>query len=76
MMVLNLTMREAKRYEVIAEVEGGYVKVEEAGEILDLSERRVYRIKARVKREGVGGVIHRAKVRSDQVDLGEGSRIR
>jgi len=59
--VLNLTMQEAERYKVISEVEGGYLKVKEAGEILGLSERQVYRIKARVEREGAGGVIHRGK---------------
>jgi transposase len=59
--VLNLTMQEAERYKVISEVEGGYLKVKEAGDILGLSERQVYRIKARVEREGAGGVIHRSK---------------
>jgi transposase len=59
--VLNLTMQEAERYKVISEVEEGYLKVKEAGEILGLSERQVYRIKARVEREGAGGVIHRSK---------------
>jgi transposase len=59
--VLNLTMQEAERYKVISEVEGGYLKVKEAGEILGLSERQVYRIKTRVEREGAGGVIHRSK---------------
>jgi len=59
--VLNLTMKEAERYKVISEVERGYLKVKEAGEILGLSERQVYRIKARVEREGAGGVIHRSK---------------
>jgi transposase len=61
MMELNLTMKEAERYKVISEVEGGYLKVGEAAEILSLSERQVYRIKARVRREGAGGVIHKSK---------------
>jgi transposase len=61
MMELNLTMQEAERYKVISEVEGGYLKVGEAAEILSLSERQVYRIKARVRREGAGGVIHKSK---------------
>jgi len=59
--MLNLSMEEAERYKVISEVEGGYLKVKEAGEILGLSERQVYRIKARVEKEGAGGVIHRSK---------------
>jgi transposase len=61
--VLNLTMQEAERYKVISEVGGGYLKVQEAAGILWLSERQVYRIKARVKKEGAGGVIHRSKGR-------------
>ena len=59
--MLNLTMKEAERYKVISEVNGGYLKVGEAAEILGLSERQVYRIKARVGKEGAGGVIHRSK---------------
>ncbi len=59
--MINLTMGEAERYKVISEVEGGYLKVKEAGEILGLSERQVYRIKARVEKEGAGGVIHKSK---------------
>jgi transposase len=59
--VLNLTMEEAERYKVISEVEGGYLKVKEGAGILGLSERQVYRIKARVEREGAEGVIHRGK---------------
>jgi transposase len=54
-------MPEAERYKVISEVEGGYLKVGEAAGILDLSERQLYRIKARVKEEGARGVIHRSK---------------
>jgi len=54
-------MQEAERYKVISEVEGGYLEVGEAAGILDLSERQVYRIKARVKEEGARGVIHRSK---------------
>ena len=66
--LLNLTMKEAQRYKVISEVEEGYLKVKEAAEVLGLSERSesgscgpVYRIKARVEREGVGGIIHKSK---------------
>jgi transposase len=61
MKVLNLTMQEAERYKVISEVEEGYLKAKEAAEILGLSERQVYRIKARVEKEGAEGVIHRSK---------------
>jgi len=59
--LLNLTMKEAQRYKVISEVEEGYLKVKEAAEVLGLSQRQVYRIKARVEREGAGGIIHKSK---------------
>jgi transposase len=59
--VLSLTMEEAQKYKVISEVVEGYLKVKEAVELLGLSQRQIYRIKARVEKEGAGGVIHRSK---------------
>jgi hypothetical protein len=56
MRVLSLTMEEAHRYKVISEVN-------EAAEILGLSQRQVYRIKERIQKEGSKGVIHRSKGR-------------
>jgi transposase len=61
MSLLSLTMKEAQRYNVISEVEEGYLKVREAAEILGLSQRQVYRVKARVDREGAGGIIHKSR---------------
>jgi transposase len=54
-------MREAQRYKVISEVAAGYVRVKGAAEVLGLGQRQIYRIKARVQREGAEGVIHRSK---------------
>ena len=59
--MLSLTMKEAQRYKVISEVAEGYLKVKAAAELLGLSERQIYRIKARVQREGPEGVIHKSK---------------
>ena len=59
--MLNLTMKEAQRYKVISEVEEGYLKVKEAAEVLGLSQRQIYRIKGRVEKEGMGGIIHKSK---------------
>ncbi|MCJ7577614.1 MAG: helix-turn-helix domain-containing protein [candidate division Zixibacteria bacterium] len=59
--MVNLTTKEAHRYKVISEVKEGYLKVREAAEILGLSQRQIYRIKARVEREGAGGIIHKSK---------------
>ena len=61
--MLSLTMEDAGRYKIISEVNEGYLKVKEAADILGLSQRQVYRIKARVQREGPKGVIHRSKGR-------------
>jgi transposase len=54
-------MKEAHKYKIISEVEEGYLKVKEAAEILGLSQRQVYRIKGRVEKEGIEGVIHKSK---------------
>lgn len=59
--MISLTMEEAERYKVISEINEGYLEVREAAEILGLSERQIYRIKARVQREGAEGVIHKSK---------------
>jgi len=56
-----LTLREGHRYNVICEVIRGYLKVQEAAEGLKLSERQIYRVKARVEEEGMGAVIHRSR---------------
>lgn len=59
--MISLTMEEAERYKVISEINEGYLEVREAAEILGLSERQIYRIKARVEKEGAKGVIHKSK---------------
>lgn len=59
--MVSLTMQEAQRYKVISEMKEGYLKVREAAEILGLSQRQVYRIKARFGKEGPKGIIHRSK---------------
>ncbi len=59
--MLNLTMKEVNRYRVITEVIQRHLKVKDAAKILKRSERQVYRIKARVEKEGTKGVIHKGK---------------
>lgn len=59
--MFSLTMEEAERYKVISETNEGYLKVREAAFVLGLSERQIYRIKARIQREGAKGVIHKSK---------------
>jgi transposase len=54
-------MKEVNRYRVITEVIQKHLKVKDAAKILKRSERQVYRIKARVAKEGAKGVIHKGK---------------
>jgi transposase len=54
-------MKEVNRYQVITEVIKKHLKVKDAAKILKRSERQVYRIKARVIKEDLKGVIHKNK---------------
>ena len=54
----TLTMQDEKRIEVIQRVFRGELTVLKAAVVLGISERQCYRIKQRVHREGVKGVIH------------------
>ena len=53
-----LTMKEQKRVEVIQRVFTVEMTMAEAALVLGVSERQSYRIKARIRAEGVRGVIH------------------
>lgn len=57
----SLTMSEVQRYKVITEIIEGHVRVKGAAAVLGLSERQIYRIKARVQEEGPAGVVHKSK---------------
>ena len=61
---ISLSMKEMGRYEVIKESLEKRLEVAEAAKILGLSERQVYRIRARVREEGISGVIHRLRGKS------------
>jgi len=54
-------MREQTRYEVIKNSLKGLIKVKEASFMLGISIRQVYRLRKRVKEEGIKGVIHRLR---------------
>jgi transposase len=54
----TLTMKEEKRLEVIQRVFRGELTMVEAALVLGVSERHSFRIKARMREEGVKGVIH------------------
>lgn len=57
-MNITLTMNQQKRIEILERVLRKDLTVIEAAMVLGLSERQCYRIKARVKDQGVKGVIH------------------
>jgi transposase len=54
----TLTMKDEKRVEVIQRVFRSELTVVEAALVMGLSERQCYRVKARVKKVGVKGVVH------------------
>jgi len=51
-------MAEVKRVEVIQRVFRGEVTMAEAAMVLGVTERHSFRIKARIGKEGVQGVVH------------------
>jgi len=55
---LTLTQREQARLQVLNGVLGGQVTVEEAAEVLGLSERHVWRILAAYQKEGAAALAH------------------
>lgn len=61
--VITLTMEEQKRYEVIKDSLKRLIKVKEAAQLLSLSIRQIYRLRDKVKSEGIKGVIHHLKGR-------------
>jgi len=58
METITLTMEEQKRVEVIQRIFRGEMTMGEAAMVLGVTERHSYRIKARMRKEGLRGVIH------------------
>ena len=57
-MDITLTMRDEKRLDSIQPVLQSELTVEQAALVMGVSERRCYRIKARVGKAGAKGVVH------------------
>ena len=57
-MDITLTVQQQKRSEIIEKVLRNDLTVVEAAMVLGVSERQCYRIKARLKDQGVKGVLH------------------
>ena len=61
---IALTMREQQRVAVVERVFRGELTMAKAAMVLGVSERQSFRIKARIRKEGVRGVIHGNRGRS------------
>ena len=59
--VIIMTRKELKRLGVVQKVLEKEMKQKQAGEILDLSDRQIRRIRDRVEKEGEQGVLHRLR---------------
>lgn len=58
MEIITLTMKEQQRVAVIERVFQGELTMAEAAMVLGISERQSFRLKARIRKEGVAGIIH------------------
>jgi hypothetical protein len=68
--LITMTKKEARRYKIICELQAGKLDGTEAAKLLNLSIRQVKRIKQKVKKKGVEGVIHgnRGKTSHNKTD--------
>jgi len=58
MAYISMPQKELNRYDIIQSSLRKEITVKKAGELLDLSERQIYRLRAKVKEKGAEGVIH------------------
>jgi len=73
---VTLSQRGQQRLQVIAEVEAGRWSVEQAGEVLRLSVRHVWRLKARYRRDGPAAFMHGNRGRPSPGRIDEPTRER
>jgi len=73
---IALTMREQQRVAIIERVFRGELTMAEAAMVLGVSERQSFRIKARIRKEGVRGVTHSNRGRSSPRTLPPTTRRR
>jgi transposase len=64
---LTMSYRDTERLKVISRVEHAELTVAEAAESLQISERQMYRILCRYRKEGDSGVVHRLRCRPSNV---------
>ena len=68
--LITMTQKEARRYEIIKNLLVKKIDGTEAAKALNLSVRRVKRLKKKVRKQGIKGVIHgnRGKVSNRKTD--------
>ena len=62
--ILTMSQKEAERIKIITRIESKSLTIKEASEIIRISQRQLYRILGRVKKEGTKGIIHRLRGKS------------
>jgi len=62
--ILTMSQKEADRIKIITKIESKEITVKEASEILEISQRQLYRVLKRNKEEGTKGIIHKLRGRS------------
>ena len=59
--IITMTNKEARRYEVINNLIAQKINGTDAGKLLELSVRQIKRLKAKVIKEGIKGIIHKLR---------------
>ena len=73
---VTLSQREQQRLHVVLEVEAGRWSVEQAAEVLAISIRHVWRLKARYRKEGAAAFMHANRGRTSPGRISEETRSR
>jgi transposase len=61
--ILTMSQKEIDRLSILKQVDDKKLTVEEASEIIGLSERQTYRVLKRIRDEGSKGIIHKLRGR-------------
>ena len=72
---VTLSQREQQRLRVVMEVEAGRWSVEQAAEVLALSVRQVWRLRARYRAEGAAAFMHGNRGRASPGRIDEATRV-
>jgi transposase len=64
-----MSERDLNRVEILAQVDDGHINVTTAANLMNMSRRHVYRLLARFRSEGPGGIRHRARGRRPNIAI-------